>query len=81
MRILVVNAGSSSLKLRVLDPDDTVAASKDHPAPGDRADDAIGRYVRDLPRSTRSAIASSMVGRRSGSPWWSPATSKTGSGP
>ena len=30
-RILVVNAGSSSLKLRVLDPDDRVAASADLP--------------------------------------------------
>ena len=32
-RILVVNAGSSSLKLRVLDPADTVVASADLPAP------------------------------------------------
>ncbi|HEY2957536.1 MAG TPA: acetate/propionate family kinase [Actinomycetota bacterium] len=40
MRILVVNAGSSSLKLRVLDQDDTVAASHDLPAPGGGADDA-----------------------------------------
>jgi acetate kinase len=31
-RILVVNAGSSSLKLRVLDPDDAVAGSADLPA-------------------------------------------------
>jgi acetate kinase len=38
MRILVVNAGSSSLKLRLLDPDDTVAASRDLPAPRGRAD-------------------------------------------
>ncbi|MGZ4143828.1 MAG: acetate/propionate family kinase [Actinomycetota bacterium] len=33
MRILVVNAGSSSLKLRVLEDDDTVAVSEDLPAP------------------------------------------------
>ena len=39
-RILVVNAGSSSLKLRVLDPDDTVAATADLPAPRGTADAA-----------------------------------------
>ncbi len=38
MRILVVNAGSSSLKLRVLEDDNSVAASVDIPAQGDRAD-------------------------------------------
>jgi acetate kinase len=32
MRVLVVNVGSSSLKLRVLEPDDTVSVSKDLPA-------------------------------------------------
>jgi acetate kinase len=37
MRILVVNAGSSSLKLRVLDLDDTVVASHDLTAPRGRA--------------------------------------------
>ena len=37
-RILVVNAGSSSLKLRVLDPADAVAASTDLPAPSGAAD-------------------------------------------
>ena len=46
-RILVVNAGSSSLKLRVLDAADSVAASADLPAPRGAADiaavkDAIG---------------------------------------
>jgi len=50
VRILVVNAGSSSLKLRVLDPDDAVVASEDLPAPTGRADQAaIGRFLRDLP--------------------------------
>ncbi|HEY6056675.1 MAG TPA: acetate/propionate family kinase, partial [Candidatus Limnocylindrales bacterium] len=38
MRILVVNAGSSSLKLRVLDPDDRIVASADLPAPRGQAD-------------------------------------------
>ncbi len=35
MRVLVVNAGSSSLKLRLLDADDRVAGSADLPAVGD----------------------------------------------
>jgi acetate kinase len=38
MRILVVNAGSSSLKLRVLGDDDAVAGAADLPPPGDDAD-------------------------------------------
>ncbi len=50
MRILVVNAGSSSLKLRVLGPDDTVVASEDLPAPGGQADGtAVERWIRSLP--------------------------------
>jgi acetate kinase len=50
MRILVVNAGSSSLKLRVLGPDDTVVVSEDLPAPGGQADEvAVARFIRDLP--------------------------------
>jgi acetate kinase len=40
VRILVVNAGSSSLKLSVLDHDDSVTGSADLPAPRGRADDA-----------------------------------------
>ena len=49
MRILVVNAGSSSLKLRVLDDHDVRLGSKDLPAPGARFDedavaDAIGAF-------------------------------------
>jgi acetate kinase len=40
MRVLVVNAGSSSLKLRVLDGEDTVVATADLPAPGGSADAA-----------------------------------------
>ena len=39
-RILVVNAGSSSLKLRVLDPDDALVASADLPAPRGTTDAA-----------------------------------------
>jgi acetate kinase len=39
-RVLVVNAGSSSLKLRVLDPADEVTASADLPAARGAADDS-----------------------------------------
>jgi acetate kinase len=39
-RVLVVNAGSSSLKLRVLDPADTVTARADLPAPRGAAEDS-----------------------------------------
>jgi acetate kinase len=46
MRILVVNAGSSSLKLRVLDPDDRIVGSEDLPAPRGQADNvAVARAV------------------------------------
>jgi acetate kinase len=46
-RILVVNAGSSSLKLRVLDAADVVAASADLPAPRGAADaGAVGEAIR-----------------------------------
>jgi acetate kinase len=38
VRILVVNAGSSSMKLRVLEPDDAVAATADLSAPKGEAD-------------------------------------------
>ena len=40
MRVLVVNAGSSSVKLRVLDPDDRLVVSHDLPAAGGRFDPA-----------------------------------------
>ena len=39
-RVLVVNAGSSSLKLRVLSGDDEVSARADLPAPRGAADGA-----------------------------------------
>jgi acetate kinase len=49
MRVLVVNAGSSSLKLRVLGPDDEVVASEDLPASErGQADDAIRGVVASL---------------------------------
>jgi acetate kinase len=40
MRVLVVNAGSSSLKLRLIDDRDRVAAAADLPAPGGAAQQA-----------------------------------------
>lgn len=49
MRVLVVNAGSSSLKLRVLAADDTVAATADLPAPSGSTDAAaVAAAIRDL---------------------------------
>jgi acetate kinase len=40
LRVLVVNAGSSSLKLRVLEDDDSIVASRDLPAPRAAGDEA-----------------------------------------
>lgn len=49
MRILVVNAGSSSLRLRVLGPDDAVVTFEDLPASAGQADDAaVARFIRNL---------------------------------
>ncbi len=46
MRVLVVNAGSSSLKLRLLDPDDAVAAEADLDAPRSQVDeDALQAWI------------------------------------
>ncbi len=48
-RILVVNAGSSSLKLRVLGVDDRIVASADLPAPtGQAAEGALDRAVQSF---------------------------------
>jgi acetate kinase len=48
-RILVVNAGSSSLKLRVLDPADVVVGSADLPAPRGSTDaGAVAEAIRGL---------------------------------
>jgi acetate kinase len=41
MRVLTVNAGSSSLKLRVLDEDATLVAARDLPAPRGLGDSAV----------------------------------------
>jgi acetate kinase len=47
MRVLVANAGSSSLKLSLLDADDRVLASRELVAPGDRVDGAQLRAALD----------------------------------
>jgi acetate kinase len=50
LRVLVVNAGSSSLKLRLLDGDGEVIASRDLPAPGGGIDsEAVTRVISTLP--------------------------------
>jgi acetate kinase len=50
-RVLVVNAGSSSLKLRVLTADDSVAVTADLPAPRGAADStAIGETIESFGR-------------------------------
>jgi len=52
VRILVVNAGSSSLKLRVLDADDDVAGGADLPAPLGLADmPAVEAAISGLPKA------------------------------
>ena len=51
MRVLTVNAGSSSLKLRLLGPDDALVASSDLPAPGGSIDDSdVGELLAAWPR-------------------------------
>ncbi len=45
MRVLVVNAGSSSLKLRLLAPDDTVLETTDAPPPADDGGDALAAEI------------------------------------
>jgi hypothetical protein len=52
--VLVVNAGSSSLKLRVLGPDDAVTTALDL-SPWDGHRGFQGHGVRGLPRGRRSA--------------------------
>lgn len=57
MRILVANAGSSSMKLRLLDPDDRVVAEHDLDAPGGRFDDAeVKAAIDDMGRAIDGGI-------------------------
>ena len=65
MRILTVNTGSSSVKLRLLGPDDTLVAEHEHAAPGDQLDaTALGAAIQQLGEA--DAIAHRVVhgGRR-----------------
>jgi acetate kinase len=49
LRVLTVNAGSSSLKLRLLSPDDELLAGAELPAPGGIADgQALGAALADI---------------------------------
>jgi acetate kinase len=50
--ILVVNAGSSSLKLRAIDDDDRVAASTDSEPDSNGIHDALARFLADAPALT-----------------------------
>jgi acetate kinase len=47
MRVLVVNAGSSSVKLRIVDRADQLVASRDLGPPGDHLTDQLGDFLFD----------------------------------
>ena len=55
MRVLVINAGSSSVKLRLVDGDDRVEAAADLPARGGQAgeDGAKGQFIQVLDTKAR----------------------------
>jgi acetate kinase len=55
--VLVVNAGSSSLKLRVLDPADAVTAGADLPAAAARALVIAAREDIEIARQVRATLA------------------------
>jgi acetate kinase len=57
VRVLVVNAGSSSLKLRLLDADDAVLVEQDLPAPG-------GDVDRDALRGAFDGVSADVAGHR-----------------
>ena len=59
MRVLVVNAGSSSLKLRLLDHDDRLASADLPPVQAPEAKDGLERFVRDA--STAEAVGHRVV--------------------
>ena len=62
MRVLVVNAGSSSLKLRVLDAAEQVQAGDDlPPLAGKELADALGRYLGNRSNSGASGSGGSSV--------------------
>lgn len=55
-QLLIANPGSSSLKLRVLGPDDTLVASTDGPAPDDRVGAVVADFLAD-----HAAVAAAAV--------------------
>jgi acetate kinase len=62
LRVLVVNAGSSSLKLRLLDADDGVEASGDVPAPHGEADQsALRDILKDMGVERADAVGHRIV--------------------
>lgn len=61
MRVLVVNAGSSSVKLRLLDADDEVAGRADLGAPSELDEDAVWAAVGDLVESGVDAVGHRVV--------------------
>jgi acetate kinase len=61
MRVLVVNAGSSSLKLRLLDSEDAILAEDELPAPGAQVEQAALARVLDSPLGDAQAIGHRIV--------------------
>ncbi|MGO9247810.1 MAG: acetate/propionate family kinase [Solirubrobacteraceae bacterium] len=61
MRVLVVNAGSSSLKLVLLDGDDEILAEEELPAPRAQIDDAALRRALDSGLGSADAIGHRIV--------------------
>ena len=81
--ILIVNAGSSSLKLRVLGADDAVVASADLPAPEGSADARGDRGCGPILRAGSGPwrTGSSTAGPSTGVPFGSTTRSRSDSGP
>ena len=61
MRVLVVNAGSSSLKLRLLDREDAILAEDELRAPGSRIDQTALEHALDSPLGEAEAIGHRIV--------------------
>ncbi len=61
MRVLVVNAGSSSLKLTLLDGEDEIVEARELPAPGARVDPPRLRAALDSPLREADAVGHRIV--------------------
>ena len=70
MRVLVVNAGSSTLKLRLLDGEDAVLAERELPGSGDELDAGLcdGARLAAQPTRMRSVIGSCTAASASAEP-------------